>query len=70
VELDLAQLLSVHHALERLSEFDERSAKVVECRYFGGLNMEEIGEALGVSTRTVHRDMDIASAWLYRELSS
>lgn len=69
VEVDLDQLLSIHHALERLSEFDERSAKVVECRYFGGLNMEEIGEALGVSTRTVHRDMNIASAWLNRELT-
>jgi RNA polymerase sigma factor (TIGR02999 family) len=70
VEVDLDQLLSVHDALERLSEFDERRAKVVECRYFGGLNMEEIGEALGISTRTVHRDMNIASAWLNRELSA
>jgi len=70
VEVDLDQLLSIHQALERLSEFDERRAKVVECRFFGGLNMKEIGEALGISTRTVHRDMDIASAWLNRELKS
>ena len=67
--VDLDQLLSIHQALERLSEFDERRAKVVECRFFGGLNMKEIGETLGISTRTVHRDMDIASAWLNRELS-
>lgn len=69
-EVDLDELLSIHHALERLAEFDERRAKVIECRFFGGLNMEEIGEALGISTRTVHRDMDIASAWLNRELTS
>jgi RNA polymerase sigma factor (TIGR02999 family) len=68
--VDLDQLLSIHQALERLSEFDERRAKVVECRFFGGLNMKEIGETLGISTRTVHRDMDIASAWLNRELKS
>ncbi len=67
--VDLDQLLSIHQALERLSEFDERRAKVVECRFFGGLNMKEIGETLGISTRTVHRDLDIASAWLNRELS-
>ena len=70
VEVDLDQLLSIHDALERLSKFDERRAKVVECRFFGGLNMDEIGEALGISTRTAHRDMDIASAWLNRELKS
>jgi RNA polymerase sigma factor (TIGR02999 family) len=70
VEVDFDQLLSIHDALGRLSEFDERRAKVVEYRYFGGLNMEEIGEALGISTRTVHRDMNIASAWLNRELTS
>jgi len=69
-DVDLDQLLSIHQALERLSEFDERRAKVVECRFFGGLNMKEIGETLGISTRTVHRDMDIASAWLNRELKS
>ena len=67
--VDLDQLLSIHQALERLSEFDERRAKVVVYRFFGGLNMKEIGETLGISTRTVHRDMDIASAWLNRELS-
>ncbi len=70
VEVDLDQLLSIHDALGRLSEFDERRAKVVEYRYFGGLNMEEIGKVLGISTRTVHRDMNIASAWLNRELTS
>ncbi len=67
-EVDLDELLSIHHALERLAEFDERRAKVIECRYFGGLNMQETGEALGISTRTAHRDMNIAKAWLNREL--
>ncbi len=69
-EVDLDQVLSIHNALERLAEFDKRRAKVVECRFFGGLNMQEIGETLGISARTVHRDMDIACAWLNRELAS
>jgi RNA polymerase sigma factor (TIGR02999 family) len=58
------EILAVHEALERLAEFDERSARVVECRFFGGLTEPETAEALGVSERTVTRDWADARAWL------
>jgi len=48
---------------------DERKSKVVELRFFGGLNMEETAEAMGVSTATVQREWSMAKAWLYREIS-
>lgn len=67
-EVNLAELLSIHQALERLAEIDERRASVVECRFFGGLNVEETAHALDISVRTVHRDWNVACAWLKREL--
>ncbi|MBP3193660.1 sigma-70 family RNA polymerase sigma factor [Natronogracilivirga saccharolytica] len=67
-DVNLDRLLSIHQALDRLAEMDERRAKVVECRFFGGLNMQETAEALGLSERTAHRDWQIASAWLKNEL--
>jgi RNA polymerase sigma-70 factor (ECF subfamily) len=77
VELDEAALISpeqtdaildVDEALERLTTFDSRKAHVVELRYFGGLNQDEIAEVLKISTVTVRRDWIFARAWLYREL--
>ncbi len=62
-------VLAVHEALERLAGFDERQAKVVELRYFGGLGVDEVAEALGVSKRTVEAEWTHAKAWLQRELS-
>jgi len=62
---DLARL---DDALESLALQDERKARVVELRFFGGLTNEEIGEALGVSSDTVTRDWHIAKLWLLREL--
>ena len=62
-------LLSLDDALTRLAELDERLARVVECRYFGGLTEEETAAALGVTSRTVRRDWVKAKAWLYRELN-
>ena len=56
-------------ALGRLETFDRRQAKVVEMRFFGGLNEDEIGVELGISERTVKRDWRIAKAWLFHELS-
>jgi RNA polymerase sigma factor (sigma-70 family) len=47
---------------------DSRKAHVVELRYFGGLNQDEIAEVLKISTVTVRRDWVFARAWLYREL--
>ncbi len=51
-----AVLLELHEAIDRLALVDPRLARVVDCRFFGGLNEEEIAEALGVTTRTVQRD--------------
>jgi RNA polymerase sigma factor (TIGR02999 family) len=62
--------LELHEALERLAALDERQAKVVELRYFGGLSVEEAAEVLEISPATVKREWATARAWLRRELSS
>jgi RNA polymerase sigma factor (TIGR02999 family) len=62
-------IVELDQALGRLEAFDERQAKVVELRFFGGLNEDEISAELGISERTVKRDWRIAKAWLYNELS-
>ena len=63
-------VLRLHEALDRLADFDPRKARVVEMRYFGGLNIEETAEALAVSAITVTRDWMAARAWLARELGA
>jgi RNA polymerase sigma factor (TIGR02999 family) len=63
-------LLAVDEALTRLAEREHRLARVVECRFFGGLTDAETGAALGVTERTVQRDWAKAKAWLYRELGA
>ena len=55
-------------SLARLEKLDPRQARIVELRYFGGLTVEEAAEALGVSTKTVTREWNIAKAWLYGDL--
>jgi len=55
-------------ALEDLAKLDERQARVVELRFFGGLSIEETAEVLAVSPATVKRDWLVARAWLHREL--
>jgi RNA polymerase sigma factor (TIGR02999 family) len=68
---DRAELLvALDEALTRLSALDQRQARVVECRYFGGLTEEETAAALGVTARTVRRDWVKAKGWLYRELTA
>ena len=62
------ELIALDDALTRLASFDERMAKVVEYRFFGGLTIEETASVLDVSTMTVKRDWKKAKAWLYREL--
>lgn len=62
------ELLTLDDALKRLAKVDERASKVVECRFFGGLDAEETAEALGLSRRTVTRDWRAARAWLFAEL--
>ena len=64
-----ADLLALDEALEKLAALNPRQSRVVELRYFGGLNEEEAAEALNISTRTVRHDWSLARAWLYRELS-
>ena len=62
------EILALEEALCRLSAIDERKAKVVELRYYGGLSVEETAEVLKVSGVTVMRDWNMAKAWLAREL--
>ena len=63
------EVLDLHGALERLEQVDERAARIVEMRVFGGLSVEEAAEALGVSTRTVGGDWQFARMWLSREIT-
>jgi RNA polymerase sigma factor (TIGR02999 family) len=67
---DGLEVLALHEALERLAQLDPEQARLVELRYFGGLNIEETAEALGVSPATVKREWAVARAWLRRELSA
>ena len=62
-------LLAIDEALTRLESLNERTAKVVELRFFGGMTEAEIAEALEVSARTVSSEWRKARAWLTRELS-
>ena len=62
-------LLELDEALTRLALQDERKARIVELLFFGGLTYEECAEALGISTATLDRDLRLAKAWLWRELS-
>lgn len=61
-------LVILDAALDRFEEEHERAARVVECRFFGDMTIEETAEALGISGSTVSRDWDLAQAWLYREM--
>ncbi len=63
-------LVAVHEALLAFEAVDKRAAKVVELRFFGGLENEEVAEALGVSLATIKRDWAVARAWLHRELAT
>lgn len=66
---DRAELLiALDDALGRLKELDGRQARVVECRFFGGMTEEETAEALGIGLRTAKRDWAKAKSWLYREI--
>ena len=64
------EVLDVDRALERLAASYPRPARVVEMRFFGGLELEEIGAVLEVTERTAQRDWAFARAWLARELGS
>jgi RNA polymerase sigma-70 factor (ECF subfamily) len=64
-----ADVVALDEALQSLAKFDDRKSRIVELRFFGGLNAEETAEVLGISSRTVHREWDLARAWLFRELT-
>ena len=66
----LDDLIALGDALSRLERVDARQARVVECRFFGGLSLEETAEALNISPATVSRDWTFARAWLHRELDA
>lgn len=68
LDAEVETVLDVDRALERLRAHDERLARVVECRYFAGLDEQETAEALGVSLRTAQRDWMKARAWLREAL--
>ena len=70
VEERAESILVLNEILERLESFDERQAKIVEMRFFGGLSNAEIAEALSISERTVGREWQAARLWLYRELNT
>jgi RNA polymerase sigma factor (TIGR02999 family) len=62
------EVLDLEDALKELVELDERQARVVELRFFGGLDVDETAEAMGISPRTVKREWQTARAWLQRRL--
>ncbi len=66
---DSVDLLTLDHALEKLSAMDPQLARIVELRFFAGLSVEETAEALKTSPATVKRSWSVARAWLKRELS-
>ena len=63
-------ILELNDALETLGKENSRAAQVVEMKYFGGLQGDEIADQLGVSLRTVNNDWRFAKAWLYRVLNA
>ncbi len=67
-DVSLEQVLEIDDALKRLAEQRPRWVRVVECRYFAGLTLEETADVLGVSHATVSNDWRMARAWLQREL--
>lgn len=70
VETHADELVALDEALRRLEAIDERHGRVVECRVFAGMSVEETAAALDISTATVKRDWAMARAWLNRELES
>ncbi len=69
VEVDLDTVLDLDDALRNLEEFDARQSQIVECRYFGGLSLEETASALNISLATVKRELRVARAWLAADLT-
>lgn len=62
--------LSIHQALERMEAHKPRWCRIVECRFFGGMSIDETANALGVSVATIGREWALASAWLYETMQA
>jgi len=69
-ESDVIDLIAIDSALDALEQHSVRQARIVELRYFGGLSVPEVAEALGVTPRTVDRDWSAARAWLRPRLTA
>jgi len=69
-ETQAEQVVDLNDALERLAELDRRASQVVELKYFGGMNYDEIAEVLTISSITVRRDWEFAKAWLHNDLTT
>ncbi len=69
-EINIDDIIAIHQALDHLEKIDERQVRVVECRFFGGLTIDETSDALNISVPTVCRDWKIARAWLNREINN
>ena len=67
-QVENSELVALDEALNKLAEFDERKARIVEMRYFGGCTVEETALALGIAGITVMREMRLAEAWLRRSM--
>lgn len=64
------EIVALDEALTRLAQINERASRVVECRFFGGLTIEETAAALGVAPMTIKRDWRLAKTWLRRDIES
>ncbi len=69
-EEEAEELILLDEALSRLEEINERQSQIVECRFFGGMTIEETARVLDLGTATVKRGWTMARAWLYREMRS
>lgn len=66
----LEDVIAIDEALERLDRIDPRQSRIVELRFFAGLNVEETAEVMGVSPKTIKREWRSAKAWLHREMAA
>jgi RNA polymerase sigma-70 factor, ECF subfamily len=66
----LEDVIAIDEALERLAQIDPRQSRLVELRFFAGLDVEDAAEVMGVSTTTIKREWRSAKAWMYRELAA
>ena len=63
------ELIALDEALTSLAEVDERKARIVELRFFGGMTLDETSKSMGISTATVERETRVAQMWLYRRMN-